>query len=153
MLAGLTQADLARAAGCHPRSVRYWENTLELGKDAEHLKHGLSSRCGCVQALLVQKQIHLEGVQLGQEGNKILQAAAEPIDVPGHDDIEISTCSGFMQGIKGWALVSALCATDAVVLVDLGDLPACAFRGLPELAFLIGRGLVESADAKMMGPH
>jgi transcriptional regulator with XRE-family HTH domain len=26
MLAGLTQAELARAAGCHPRSVRYWEN-------------------------------------------------------------------------------------------------------------------------------
>jgi DNA-binding transcriptional regulator YiaG len=26
MLAGLTQADLARAAGCHSRSVRYWEN-------------------------------------------------------------------------------------------------------------------------------
>jgi len=26
MLAGLTQADLALAAGCHPRSVRYWEN-------------------------------------------------------------------------------------------------------------------------------
>ena len=26
MLADLTQADLARAAGCHPRSVRYWEN-------------------------------------------------------------------------------------------------------------------------------
>ena len=26
MLAGLTQADLAREAGCHPRSVRYWEN-------------------------------------------------------------------------------------------------------------------------------
>jgi len=26
MLAGLTQAQLARAAGCHPRSVRYWEN-------------------------------------------------------------------------------------------------------------------------------
>jgi DNA-binding transcriptional MerR regulator len=25
MLAGLTQAELARAAGCHPRSVRYWE--------------------------------------------------------------------------------------------------------------------------------
>src|SRR4051812_44956881 len=25
MLAGLTQADLARAAGYHPRSVRYWE--------------------------------------------------------------------------------------------------------------------------------
>ena|SRR5436190_13562983 len=26
ILAGLTQADLARAAGCHPRSVRYWED-------------------------------------------------------------------------------------------------------------------------------
>jgi len=26
MLAGLTQAELAGAVGCHPRSVRYWEN-------------------------------------------------------------------------------------------------------------------------------
>src|SRR5262249_2487170 len=26
MLAGLTQADLAPAAGCHPPSVRYWES-------------------------------------------------------------------------------------------------------------------------------
>jgi transcriptional regulator with XRE-family HTH domain len=26
MLAGITQAELARALGCHPRSVRYWEN-------------------------------------------------------------------------------------------------------------------------------
>jgi len=26
MLAGLTQVDLARATGCHPRSVRYWES-------------------------------------------------------------------------------------------------------------------------------
>jgi transcriptional regulator with XRE-family HTH domain len=26
ILAGLTQADLARAAGYHPRSVRFWEN-------------------------------------------------------------------------------------------------------------------------------
>jgi transcriptional regulator with XRE-family HTH domain len=26
MLAGLTQAELARAAGYHPRSVRYWES-------------------------------------------------------------------------------------------------------------------------------
>ena len=26
VLAGLTQAELVRAAGCHPRSVRYWES-------------------------------------------------------------------------------------------------------------------------------
>ena len=26
MLAGITQAELARATGCHPRSVRYWES-------------------------------------------------------------------------------------------------------------------------------
>jgi transcriptional regulator with XRE-family HTH domain len=31
MLAGLTQADLARAAECHPRSVRYWKSK---GSDA-----------------------------------------------------------------------------------------------------------------------
>jgi len=26
MLAGITQAEFARAAGCHLRSVRYWES-------------------------------------------------------------------------------------------------------------------------------
>jgi hypothetical protein len=30
-----------------------------------HLKHGLAARCRGVQALLVQKQVDVEGMQLG----------------------------------------------------------------------------------------
>ena len=52
---------------------------LKLRKDAHHLKHGLAARRRGVQALLMQKQVDMEGVQLGQEANKVLQAPAEPI--------------------------------------------------------------------------
>jgi hypothetical protein len=38
---------------------------FKLGKHAHHLKHGLSARRRGVQALLVEEQIDMEGVQLG----------------------------------------------------------------------------------------
>jgi transcriptional regulator with XRE-family HTH domain len=46
MLAGLTQAELARAAGCHPRSVRYWE-----GKDTDAPTNVASTLDSIEQAL------------------------------------------------------------------------------------------------------
>ena len=46
MLAGLTQAKLARAAGCHPRSVRYWE-----GKDTDAPTNVASTLDSIEQAL------------------------------------------------------------------------------------------------------
>jgi hypothetical protein len=41
---------------------------------------------------LMQEQINSESVQLGQEADQVLQAAAKPIDRPSHDDIELALC-------------------------------------------------------------
>jgi PAS domain S-box-containing protein len=38
----------------------------------------------------VQKQVNPQRVQLGQEGNQVLKAAAEPIDTPGHHHVELA---------------------------------------------------------------
>src|SRR5262245_59410421 len=46
MLAGLTQADLARETGCHPRSVQYWE-----GKDTDAPTNVASTLDSIEQAL------------------------------------------------------------------------------------------------------
>jgi hypothetical protein len=54
------------------------------------LKQRLSSRRRGIEALLMQKQVDPQRVQLGQEADQILQAAAEPIDTPGHYDIELA---------------------------------------------------------------
>ena len=40
--------------------------------------------------VLMQKQVDMEGVQLGQEANKVLQAAAEPIHRPRHHHVEFA---------------------------------------------------------------
>jgi hypothetical protein len=56
---------------------------LELGKHAHHLKHRLTGRRSGVEPLLMQEQVDAKGMQLRQEGDQVLQAAAEPIDRPG----------------------------------------------------------------------
>ena len=61
---------------------------LELGKHAHHPKHRLTGRRSGVEPLLMQEQIDAEGMQLRQEGDQVLQAAAEPIDRLGHDHVE-----------------------------------------------------------------
>src|SRR6266550_9127840 len=55
---------------------------FELGKNAEHLKHGLACWRGRIETLLMQKQVDAERVKLGQERHKVFQAAAQAIDVP-----------------------------------------------------------------------
>jgi hypothetical protein len=45
---------------------------LELGEDAYHLKQRLAGRGGGVDALLMQKQVDTEGVDLRQEAHKVL---------------------------------------------------------------------------------
>jgi len=42
---------------------------LELGKYAHHLKHCFPARSSRVEALLMQKQINMQRVQLGQEAD------------------------------------------------------------------------------------
>ena len=61
----------------------------------------------------MQKQIDLERMELGQEADEVLQAAAQPIDIPGHDNIELPLGSVPVQGIEGWPLVASLGAASA----------------------------------------
>ena len=84
----------------------------------------------------MQEQIDPQRVELGQEADQVLQAAAEAIDVPGHDDIELPLGSVPVQGIEGRPLVAPLGAADAVILLDLHHAPAGAFIGLAQLGFL-----------------
>src|SRR6516225_6950489 len=74
-----------------PRADSFGDHrALKLRKHTHHLKHGLAARRRGVQALLVQEQIDPKRVQLGQEANKILQAAAEPIHRPIHYHVELA---------------------------------------------------------------
>jgi len=57
------------------------DRALELGKHTKHLKHRLASRRDPVEALLMQVQIDPERVQLGEEGDEVLQAAASGREV------------------------------------------------------------------------
>src|SRR5262249_41441274 len=47
------------------------DRALELGKDAQHLKHRLAGRRGRIETLLMQKQVDAERVKLGQERHKV----------------------------------------------------------------------------------
>src|SRR5262249_43822531 len=103
---------------------------LELGKDTEHLKHRLAGRRGRVETLLMQKQVDAERVKLGQERHKVFQAAPQAIDVPSHHDVELALGGVPAQRIERGPAIAALSAADAVILVDLRNLPAGAFCGL-----------------------
>ena len=55
---------------------------LELGEYPQDLKHGPPSRCAGVEALLLQMEVDLLGVQFAEEAEQIDQAATEPIGGP-----------------------------------------------------------------------
>src|SRR5215813_10592362 len=99
----------------------------------------------------MQEQVDAERMDLGQEATQVLQAAAEPINRPSHNDLKLPLGGVVQQCIKLRAPVSALGARDAVVAVDLDDLEPAAAGDLAELAFLIGRGLVEGAHSQVNG--
>jgi hypothetical protein len=54
-----------------------------------------------------------------------------------------------MQGIERWPLVLALGAADAVILVDVNDLPAGALCNLPQFAVLVSGGLIERGNPEI----
>jgi hypothetical protein len=98
---------------------------------------------GIVLSMLVQEQIDASGVDFRKEANQVLQAAAETVHRPCHNNIELTACCRFMQGTERWPLVLALGAADAVILVSVYDLPAGALGYLAQLALLVSRGLVD----------
>src|SRR5262249_61961072 len=84
-----------------------------------------------------------------QEDNKIFQGAPEPIDRPGHDDIDFPARSGLMQRVECGPLIPPFAAADPVILINLVDLPAGTLGDLPQLALLIGRGLVDCGNPEV----
>src|SRR5262249_51227912 len=81
-----------------------------------------------VEALLMQKQIDLQRMQFGKKADQVLKAAAEPIDAPGHDQIELPLGGVATQVIEFRAAVPALSAAYAMVPIDADDLAAPAGR-------------------------
>jgi hypothetical protein len=97
----------------------------------------------------MQIQFHAYGLELVQEGDEILQTAAETIDRPGHDDVEPPTNKVAAEAIKLGPLVPPLEPTDSIIGIDFDDLMPKALGGGPELEELVLRGLVESRDAEI----
>ena len=70
----------------------------------------------------MQEEVNPQRMQLGQEANQILQAAAQPIEALGHYDIELALSGILAKGIECRALVTACGTRNAVIPVDLDDL-------------------------------
>ena len=88
-------------------------------------------------------------MQLGQEGDQVLQAAAETIDRPSHNNIELPCAGVTAKRVESRPLFSALGARNAVVLVDLHYFPTGTFSYFAQLTILIGRGLVGGRDPEI----
>src|SRR5215510_8593405 len=88
-------------------------------------------------------------MQFGQEADQVLQAPTEPIDAPGHDQIELSLSGVATEAIKFRAAVPALSAAYAMVPIDADDLAAHAGSDLAELTLLVRCGLLGGRDPKI----
>src|SRR5262245_29444873 len=97
----------------------------------------------------MQIELNPERVQLREKADEVLQAAAEPIDRPGHHDIEPAARSVAMQLVESRPAVAALGPADAVIGINLNDLMPHAGRGLGELAFLSFGRLVVRANSQI----
>src|SRR6516225_6603325 len=97
----------------------------------------------------MQKQIDLQGMQFGKKTDQVLKAAAEPIDAPGHDQIELPLGGVATQAIEFGAAVPALSAAYAMVPIDADDLAAHAGSDLAKLMLLVRRSLLGGRDPKI----
>src|SRR6516225_1522661 len=97
----------------------------------------------------MQKQIDLQGMQFGKKTDQVLKAAAEPIDAPGHDQIELPLGGVATQAIEFGAAVPALGAAYAMVPIDADNLAAHAGSDLAKLMLLVRRSLLGGRDPKI----
>jgi hypothetical protein len=138
--AGFRAADPGtRHARLHPLADHA---ALELGEHAEHLKHRPPSRRAGVEALLVQIEVDLLGVQFAEEAKQIDQAAAKSIHCPGCDHVDLTARDSTEQRLHCWALLARQAAADAVVVEDLDDDPAVPLCHVLQLADLVVGGLI-----------
>src|SRR5215510_9309018 len=97
----------------------------------------------------MQKRIDLQGMQFGKKTDQVLKAAAEPIDAPGHDQIELPLGGVVTQAIEFRAAVPAPSAAYAMVPIDADDLATHAGSDLAKLTLLVRRSLLGGRDAKV----
>src|SRR5262249_33214303 len=97
----------------------------------------------------MQKQIDLQGMKFGKKPDEVLKATAEPIDAPGHDQIELPLGGVATQAIKFRAAVPTLSAAYAMVPIDADDLAAHAGGDLAQFALLVRRSLLGGRDPKI----
>ena len=71
--------------------------TLKLREHAQHLEQRLSGRRARIDSLPIEVQANACAVQLAQERDEILKAAAEPVDAPCRDDIKLVPQNGMAQ--------------------------------------------------------
>ncbi|WP_458192560.1 hypothetical protein [Bradyrhizobium sp. UFLA05-153] len=94
----------------------------------------------------------LRGLEVAQEADQILQAAAEAINAPGRDHVDLAGGDILQQPIEARTLVAAVGAADVGVLVEACDHPARALSDRLQLAALVLRGLSVSADTSWPAP-
>jgi hypothetical protein len=99
----------------------------------------------------VQIELDPNGMDLGEEGKEVLQAAAEPIHRPSHDHVEPSSSGVPAEPIKLRAAVATLGARNAIVGIDSNELIAAALGHGAELALLFGRRLLGRTGADVNG--
>src|SRR5262245_33131993 len=90
-------------------------------------------------------------MDLRQEADQVLKAAAQAINGPCHNHVELPSAGISAESVELRALISALGAADAVVLVDLDDLEPATLGSLAQLALLVGRGLVDCGNPQVDG--
>jgi hypothetical protein len=98
--------------------------TLELCKNAEHLKECASGRGGCVDRLLFEIEVAPGGVEFTKKADQILQRSAEPVDRPCGNDVNLATHDFFQKPIELRPLITAFGAADAFVREFVGDDPS-----------------------------
>jgi hypothetical protein len=97
---------------------------FEFGEDTAHLNHGTTGRRRGVERLLVELQVTAHRLQFTGEADEVLKTAAEPVDAPCRDHVDLARCGIHSQPIEAGTLVAPFGAADAGILIDTDDLPA-----------------------------
>jgi hypothetical protein len=84
----------------------------------------------------------LRALEFRQENDQVLQRAAQSVDRPCHDQVELPLSGVSAQLVELRALVLALGAADAVITVDVDNFAAHPPGNLAQLPLLVGGGLV-----------
>src|SRR6266700_5996921 len=96
----------------------------------------------------MEVEVDLQGMQLGQERDQVLQRTAQSINRPRHDDVELAPGRGLAHGVESGSPISTLGAADALVAIDVEDLAAQSVGDLPARALLVlGRMPILRTDA------